>query len=134
MSEIAIFDQIKYSSRRGIENSRVVSAIRRLVPAVLVAILVLSCSSARRAAADERAALSSKLGVEITKDDKIKLYRYVSSWIGVRYRTGGTMSPADAMAKLEAGATLVQVFTGFIYYGPKLAKDVNKTVKNGSQK
>ena len=90
MSEIAIFDQIKYRSRRGIEISRVVSAIMRLVPAVLVAILVLSCSSARRAAADERAALSSKLGVEITKDDNIKLYRYVSSWIGVRYRTGGT--------------------------------------------
>ena len=39
------------------------------------------------------------------------------------------MSPADAVAKLEAGATLVQVFTGFIYYGPKLAKDVNKAVK-----
>ena len=67
MSEIAIFDQIKYSSRRGIEISRVVSAIRRLVPAVFVAILVLSCSSSRRAAADERAALSSKLGVgEVT--------------------------------------------------------------------
>ncbi|MBR5643554.1 MAG: quinone-dependent dihydroorotate dehydrogenase [Salinivirgaceae bacterium] len=47
---------------------------------------------------------------------------------------GGTMSPDDAIAKLNAGATLVQVFTGFIYYGPSLAKDVNKTVKFGLQK
>lgn len=47
---------------------------------------------------------------------------------------GGTMSPDDAIAKLNAGATLVQVFTGFIYYGPSLAKDVNKAVKFGLQK
>jgi len=33
---------------------------------------------------------------------------------------GGVMSAADACAKLEAGATLVQVYTGLIYEGPAL--------------
>lgn len=37
---------------------------------------------------------------------------------------GGIQSAADAKAKLAAGASLVQVYTGFIYKGPKLIKDI----------
>jgi len=33
---------------------------------------------------------------------------------------GGIMSPSDARAKLQAGATLVQIYTGLIYEGPAL--------------
>jgi len=33
---------------------------------------------------------------------------------------GGVMSGADARAKREAGADLVQIYTGFIYKGPAL--------------
>jgi len=33
---------------------------------------------------------------------------------------GGVMSGADAVAKMEAGADLVQVYTGLIYQGPAL--------------
>jgi dihydroorotate dehydrogenase len=33
---------------------------------------------------------------------------------------GGVMSGADALAKLDAGADLVQIYTGFIYKGPEL--------------
>lgn len=36
---------------------------------------------------------------------------------------GGILSGADAVAKKEAGATLVQVYSGLIYTGPKLVKD-----------
>jgi hypothetical protein len=90
MSEIAIFNKTKYSRECGNVISRVASAIKRFLPVFLVALLMQSCASSRRAAADERASLSSKLGIEITKDDNIALYRYISSWIGVRYRTGGT--------------------------------------------
>lgn len=36
---------------------------------------------------------------------------------------GGIMSAEDALAKLQAGATLVQIYTGFIYAGPPLIKD-----------
>ena len=66
------------------------------------------------------------------RDRSVEIIRYISQKTGGKLPiigVGGTMSPADAIAKLEAGATLVQVFTGFIYYGPKLAKDVNKAVK-----
>ena len=33
---------------------------------------------------------------------------------------GGIVSPEDAAAKLEAGADLIQVYTGLIYRGPGL--------------
>lgn len=37
---------------------------------------------------------------------------------------GGIFSAADARAKIEAGASLVQVYSGFIYRGPALVKDI----------
>jgi len=39
---------------------------------------------------------------------------------------GGIHSPKDAMEKLEAGAALIQLYTGFIYEGPGLIKRINK--------
>ncbi len=39
---------------------------------------------------------------------------------------GGIFSAADAQAKLQAGASLVQVYTGFIYRGPALVKEIVK--------
>lgn len=36
---------------------------------------------------------------------------------------GGILSGADAVAKKQAGASLVQVYSGLIYTGPKLVKD-----------
>ena len=41
---------------------------------------------------------------------------------------GGIMDPKDAIEKLEAGASLVQIYTGFIYYGPSLAMDINQAI------
>jgi dihydroorotate dehydrogenase len=37
---------------------------------------------------------------------------------------GGVMNPMDAREKLEAGAALVQVYTGLIYAGPGLVKQI----------
>jgi dihydroorotate dehydrogenase len=39
---------------------------------------------------------------------------------------GGIHTPEDAIEKLEAGASLVQLYTGFIYEGPGLIRDINK--------
>jgi dihydroorotate dehydrogenase len=41
---------------------------------------------------------------------------------------GGIHSAEDAIEKLDAGATLVQVYTGFIYEGPSLIKRINKAI------
>jgi len=41
---------------------------------------------------------------------------------------GGIASGADAKEKISAGAKLVQVYTGFIYQGPELVKEVVKAL------
>jgi dihydroorotate dehydrogenase len=41
---------------------------------------------------------------------------------------GGIHAPEDALEKLEAGADLVQLYTGFIYEGPALIKKINKAI------
>lgn len=43
---------------------------------------------------------------------------------------GGIHSPEDAMEKLEAGADLIQIYTGFIYEGPGLIKRINNAILN----
>jgi len=41
---------------------------------------------------------------------------------------GGIHSANDALDKIEAGADLVQIYTGFIYEGPSLIKRINKAL------
>jgi dihydroorotate dehydrogenase len=45
---------------------------------------------------------------------------------------GGIHSAEDALEKLKAGACLIQLYTGFIYEGPDLIKEINQAIlKNG---
>jgi dihydroorotate dehydrogenase len=46
---------------------------------------------------------------------------------------GGVNSAAAALEKLEAGATLVQVYTGLIYEGPGLVKAIKRELRNNKQ-
>lgn len=57
----------------------------------------------------------------------------------IRQKTGGTvpiigvggiMNVEDALNMLDAGATLIQLYTGFIYGGPGLVKRINKAILN----
>lgn len=41
---------------------------------------------------------------------------------------GGIHSAKDALEKLDAGADLIQLYTGFIYEGPGLIKEINKAI------
>lgn len=41
---------------------------------------------------------------------------------------GGIHSPEDALEKLNAGASLIQLYTGFIYEGPGLIKRINQSL------
>jgi dihydroorotate dehydrogenase len=41
---------------------------------------------------------------------------------------GGIMTAQDAIDKIKAGASLVQLYTGFVYEGPGLIKEINKEI------
>jgi len=67
------------------------------------------------------------------KDRSTEIIKYISEKtngklpiIGV----GGIMNAKDAIEKLEAGASLVQIYTGFIYEGPGIVKKINKAILN----
>jgi dihydroorotate dehydrogenase len=60
-----------------------------------------------------------------------EIIRYLRSKLGKDFPiigAGGIMSPADALEKLQAGADLIQLYTGFIYEGPGLIKRINKGI------
>jgi dihydroorotate dehydrogenase len=46
--------------------------------------------------------------------------------------SGGIMDADDAMEKFEAGASLVQLYTGFVYKGPALLDDILKRLRNAT--
>lgn len=52
-----------------------------------------------------------------------KIHRYTSGKLPV-IGVGGVMSAPDAREKLDAGAVLVQVYTGLVYQGPGLVKAI----------
>lgn len=60
-----------------------------------------------------------------------EVIRYLSEKSGKAFPivgVGGIHSAEDALEKLDAGADLVQLYTGFIYEGPALVKRINKAV------
>lgn len=58
-----------------------------------------------------------------------EVIRYLRDKLGKAYpiiAVGGIMNAEDALEKINAGADLVQIYTGFIYEGPALIKSIKK--------
>ena len=65
------------------------------------------------------------------KNQSTKVIKYLSKKSNKSFPiigVGGIHSAADALEKIEAGADLVQIYTGFIYEGPGLIKKINKAL------
>jgi dihydroorotate dehydrogenase len=60
-----------------------------------------------------------------------EIVSYLNKKSGAKFpiiAVGGIMNANDAIEKLRAGASLVQVYTGFVYSGPGIIKEINKAV------
>jgi dihydroorotate dehydrogenase len=60
-----------------------------------------------------------------------EVIRYLRGRLGRDYpiiAVGGIMRPEDALEKLDAGADLIQIYTGFVYEGPGFVKQINKAI------
>ncbi len=65
------------------------------------------------------------------KDRSTEVIRYLAEKSNKAFPiigVGGIHSAEDALEKIDAGADLVQIFTGFIYEGPGLIKKINKAL------
>jgi len=60
-----------------------------------------------------------------------EIVRYLREQLGKDFpiiAVGGIMTVEDAIEKIQAGADLIQIYTGFIYEGPSLVKRINKAL------
>jgi dihydroorotate dehydrogenase len=67
------------------------------------------------------------------KDKSTQVIKYLANKSNKAFPivgVGGIHSATDALQKIEAGADLVQIYTGFIYEGPSLVKSINKAILN----
>jgi len=65
------------------------------------------------------------------KNKATEVIRYLSTKSNKAFPivgVGGIHSAKDALEKLDAGADLVQIYTGFVYEGPGLIKRINKAL------
>ena len=63
----------------------------------------------------------------------LKMVKYIHGKTGDNLPiigVGGIMSGEQALQMLQAGASLVEIYSGFIYEGPSLVKEINRTILN----
>ena len=87
----------------------------------------LSREGLRNAHKNETGGLS---GAPVTKRST-EVIRYLKTKSGNAFPVigvGGIMNAQDALDKLDAGADLIQLYTGFVYEGPALVKQINKAI------
>lgn len=79
--------------------------------------------------ADEAGGLSGAPVLEASN----RVIRQLRAALGKDYPiigVGGILSAQDALSKIEAGADLVQIYTGLIYKGPELVREATLAIKN----
>lgn len=77
---------------------------------------------------DNRKETGGLSGKPLTKRST-EVIRFLSEKSGKAFPiigVGGIHSAKDAMEKFDAGASLIQLYTGFIYEGPELIREINQ--------
>ncbi len=83
--------------------------------------------------ASETGGLSGAPLVERSRQVAARIHKFTNGRLPI-IAVGGIMSGADALAALDAGASLVQIFTGLIYHGPGFAKQILETIADTKSK
>ena len=97
------------------------------ISGLIVSNTTISRENLKSSCADEQGGLSGKPLFKKSTE----MIRFISSKTSREITiiaVGGIHSAKDAIEKLEAGASLVQIYTGFIYEGPALIKKIKKAL------
>ena len=71
------------------------------------------------------------LSGQAVKKRSTEVIRYISEKSNKSFPiigVGGIHGAEDAIEKLKAGASLVQIYTGFVYEGPSIVKKINQGI------
>jgi dihydroorotate dehydrogenase len=106
----------------------------RLLAAKIDGVIVSNTTSSRPASliekrlADEVGGLSGQPVFDLSNQVLRQLVAALNRKIPI-IAAGGISSPEDAVEKIKIGASLVQIYTGFIYSGPALIQACAKAIK-----
>ena len=122
-------------------NEQIDNMIATMVECKIDGIVATNTTTSREglsvsAAQIERIGNGGMSGAPLTKRS-IEIVKYIHTKTEGRFPiigVGGIMSVEDALAMLDAGACLIQVYSGFIYNGPAFVKDICKALINKEQK
>ncbi len=118
-----------------LEASEIVDIAERLIAASIDAVIATNTTNSRppsllcQELAQEQGGLSGRPVFELSTNVLRQLVAALDGKIPV-IAVGGVSSADDAFEKIKAGASLVQIYTGFIYSGPKLIHDCVARLKN----
>ncbi|AKU16124.1 quinone-dependent dihydroorotate dehydrogenase [Luteipulveratus mongoliensis] len=73
-------------------------------------------------------------GAPLTRRARYVVHRLASRGHLPVIGVGGVMTAADGRALIDAGAELVQVYTGFIYHGPALVAGLNRELSRAQER
>jgi dihydroorotate dehydrogenase len=94
-------------------------------------IIATNTTIGREGIPDRYRALTGGLSGAPLKSPSTQIIRYIANRTQGRLPivgVGGILNARDAIEKLEAGATLIQLYTGLIYAGPSLAQQINRAL------
>ena len=103
------------------------------IDAIIAGNTTLSRPKLKSAHADETGGLSGKPLTIRARHTIAQLAQRLQKEVPV-IGCGGIFSGEDAIAHLEAGASLLQIYTGFIYQGPALVSEIRQSVQQHEQK
>jgi len=116
-----------------LEAGEIIDIAERLISAKIDAVIATNTTNSRPSSlsckklAHEQGGLSGQPVFELSTSVLKQLVAALGGKIPV-IAAGGIVSAEDALEKIRSGASLVQIYTGFIYAGPKLIHDCVKAL------
>jgi len=108
-------------------DEQLVTAVDAIVESGLDGVIATNTTISRTGVdgplADEEGGLSGAALTEMSTRMVARIHEHTDGEIPI-VGVGGIMGPEDARAKLDAGASLVQLYTGLVYEGPGLVKRI----------
>jgi dihydroorotate dehydrogenase len=103
------------------------AVLARGMDGIIATNTTLSRAGVRSALREESGGLSGKPLTALSDLVLEKVVKRVDARVAV-IGVGGVMNPDDAKRKIDLGATLVQVYSGLVYAGPALARDICRAI------
>lgn len=110
-------------------ESEIDDALDAIMGAGLDGVIATNTTVSRDGLPERERTLKGGLSGRPLRDRATAVIRYVAQRTAGRLPVvgvGGVMNPDDAVEKLDAGAALVQVYTGLVYAGPALVQQINR--------